>query len=412
MLFVLQKVICLLPFCIAAGNLLFVIRTAAPQYKPILYLVRVRYKRMPIEAESPEERGYGNIRFNLAESSVSDALLGNLQPDLRKLLLAYGDHRGLPELRGLLAAEAGIAPENVLITAGAASALFIAHTALLEKGDRVVVMHPNYATNIETPQAIGCKVTLHKLRLEKNFQPDLDLLAKQVVKGTKLISITTPNNPGGSVLSEKTILAIARIAEKKKCMVLVDETYRELTLNDRPVPKPVAALHPCIIGVSSVSKAYGVPGIRIGWIQCRDSELMETFLAAKEQMYICNSVVDETIALRVLKQKKVLLKKIRAHVQANYEMVFTDWVNRHRYMPLQVALPEGGVVCFPRIIDPQVNIERFYDVLYNKYGTMVGPGHWFGMNDAYFRLGFGWPKKKELEQGLENIIKALKAARV
>ena len=116
----------------------------------------MKYVRMPIEIESPEERGYATIRYNLAESSVTDRALGAFGLDLDGTILAYGDHRGLPALRDEIAGDAGVGAGDVLATAGAAGALFIIATTLLGPDDHLVVVRPNYATNLETPRASGC----------------------------------------------------------------------------------------------------------------------------------------------------------------------------------------------------------------------------------------------------------------
>src|SRR5690349_19933640 len=111
----------------------------------------MKYRRMPIEIESPEQFGYDNIKCNLTESSVADMPLSKLDVNLNSLVLAYTDHLGKYELRKLLAEEAeNISPEHVIVTPSAAAALFIVSTSLLEKSDHLAVMHPNYATNIET----------------------------------------------------------------------------------------------------------------------------------------------------------------------------------------------------------------------------------------------------------------------
>ena len=115
----------------------------------------MKYVRMPIEIESPEEQGYDTIRFNLSESSIRDRNLSELGLDTNGLVLAYGAHKGAPGLRTLIARQSDVPEEAVLTTAGAAGALFIIATTLLEKGDHLVVVRPNYATNIETPRAIG-----------------------------------------------------------------------------------------------------------------------------------------------------------------------------------------------------------------------------------------------------------------
>src|SRR5215213_10316209 len=119
----------------------------------------MRYRRMPIEVESPEELGYDAIAHNLAESSFSDLRLADygIDGDVSDILLQYGDHRGLPQLRALIARD-GLDPGDVLVVAGAAPALFLVHTALLAPGDHALVTRPNYATNVETPRAIGADV--------------------------------------------------------------------------------------------------------------------------------------------------------------------------------------------------------------------------------------------------------------
>ena len=125
------------------------------------------YRRMPIEAESPEQFGYERIRFNLAESSVADTPLRDLEVSLDDLVLLYGDHLGRPGLRAAIAEGApGVTAADVLVTPGAAAALFIISTTLLQAGDHVIVARPNYATNLETPVAIGADISFLDLRYE------------------------------------------------------------------------------------------------------------------------------------------------------------------------------------------------------------------------------------------------------
>jgi aspartate/methionine/tyrosine aminotransferase len=151
----------------------------------------MKYRRMPIEIESPEQFGYDNIRCNLTESSVTDMCLDDLELDLRGLVLAYTDHLGKPELRDLLAAEGpDLRPSDVLVTQSAAAALFIVSTSLLDEKSRIVVMRPNYATNIETPRAIGCGVDFLDLRFEDGFRFDIERLKALIRPETKLISLT------------------------------------------------------------------------------------------------------------------------------------------------------------------------------------------------------------------------------
>src|SRR5580658_7954027 len=235
---------------------------------------------MPIEVESPEQLGYSTIRNNLSESSVSDRRISDLglDIDLDELLLCYGDHLGDPSLReAVVAGGDGLSADDVLVTPGAAAALFGISTALLSSGDHVVVVRTNYATNLETPRAIGAEVDFLDLRYSGGWALDLDELAARVRPGrTKLISVTCPHNPTGTVLAAADLRRLVSIAESSGAVLLVDETYRDLTHGER---LPMAAsLSARAISVASMSKAYGVPGLRIGWAVTTDPQLRELLL--------------------------------------------------------------------------------------------------------------------------------------
>ena len=229
----------------------------------------MHFPRMPIEAESPEQRGYDRVRFNLAESSVRDRSLGDLGVELSALTLCYGDHLGDPTLRALIAARTGggLTPDDVLITAGASAALFIVAISLLGPGDHVVVVRPNYATNIETPRILGCEVDCLDLDFDRRFELDLDALAGMIRPATRLISLTTPHNPTGVALDADSLLTGDQDGRRGRRHVLVDETYREMSF--APNPPPAATLSERAISVSSLSKSFGIPGIRVGWIASR-----------------------------------------------------------------------------------------------------------------------------------------------
>lgn len=362
---------------------------------------------MPIEIESPEQLGYDTIECNLAESSMHDAIFKDLKLNLNDLILCYGHHLGKPELREQIAAEYdSISKDDVLLAPGAAAALFIVATSLLNSKDHLIVVRPNYATNIETPRAIECEIDFVDLEFEKNFVIDVALIQSLIKPNTKYISITTPHNPTGITISEKTLRQLIQLAEINNCFLLVDETYRDLSLG---LKLPLAAsLSANVISVSSVSKAYGLPGIRIGWLITQNKTLQELFLAAKEQIFLCNSVVDEEIAYQFLQQKEHFLPAIQQKIKNNSDIV-KAWMTSHPY--LEWVEPQGGVVCFPRIKQGlKVDIELFYSLLYNKYKTLVGSGHWFEMDKRYMRIGYGWPTSADLSKGLNNISLALTAS--
>lgn len=366
----------------------------------------MRYRRLPIEIESPEQFGYDRIRFNLAESSVRDAVLGDLGNDvlvgLRDLVLQYGDHRGLPALRSRIAAGvAGAAADNVLLTPGAAAALFIVQTSLLSAGDHVVVMRPNYATNVETPRAIGADVTYVDLAFEDGWRVDPDRIRDAMTSRTALVSVTTPGNPTGALIEEADLRGLVAIVEAHPvAKLLVDETYRDLAF-DEPAPA-AAGLSPRAISVASLSKAYGLPGIRMGWLVTRDRDLGERLLAAKEQIIITNSVVDEALADAAVARAADWLPGIRAKARQARATV-EAW--RSASDVFEWVTPRGGVVGFVRFRPgsgdwDDARLDRFYAALLERHGTVVGPGHWFEQPRSSFRLGFGWPTPEELEGGL------------
>ena len=365
----------------------------------------MKYTRAPIEAESPEQFGYDRIRFNLAESSIRARSLKDLELNLDDTPLHYGDHLGYSGLREIIAQQGdGLSEENILVTAGASAALFIIATSLLESGDHIVVARPNYATNIETPRAIGCDISYLELTYENKFLSDLDELESMIRPETKYVSLTCPHNPSGTMLDRAGLEAIVAMVASKQCRLLIDETYREMTFGDM---LPVAAsLNPCVISVSSLSKTYGLPGIRVGWLICQDKELMHLFLCAKEQISICNSAIDEAIGFGALSQRDRWLSENSKRISQAFKVV-KDWMAIEEL--LEWIEPQGSCVCFPRIRNNvTLDLDAFYRSLNDKYGTFVGPGHWFEISRRHFRIGYAWPTIEELENGLSGISRALR----
>jgi aspartate/methionine/tyrosine aminotransferase len=379
----------------------------------------MEYKRMPIEVESPEQMGYDRISFNLSESSYTDAVLGDIgdfAADLKKLVLCYGSHAGHEGLRNLVIKESRIRgntpilqQDDVLLTIGAAGALFIIATSLLERGDELVVVRPNYATNIETPRAIGANIRFIDLHFEEGFRLNMQALKDVITTKTKYISVTHPHNPTGICLSDTEMKALVSLAEENNCWLLVDETYRDMVFGEK---LPLAADYSeKVISVSSLSKSYGLPGIRLGWIICRNKELMETFLAAKEQIHICGSVLDEEVAFRYLQHKDRYFEKIRSDIDEKFNMIKAWMSTQGGQQGFEWVEPRGGCVCFPRIKQPEkVDLDKFYHLLLHEYGTYAGPGHWFEMPRHYMRVGFGWPSKTALAEGLTALSRSLEEA--
>ena len=197
------------------------------------------------------------------------------------------------------------------------------------------------------------------------------------------------------MLDLASLHALVELAERSGAVLLVDETYRDLTHD--ATAAVAATLSPRVISVSSMSKAYGLPGLRVGWAVCRDPEIAETLLAAKEQMFICGATLDEAIAARVLIDRdRILGADPRRRARPAGDRARMDARPAARSSG---SSPAGGVVGLVRFA-PEVAVEtdRFYELLLASYGTYVGPGHWFEVSDRHFRLGFGWPTGPELRR--------------
>jgi aspartate/methionine/tyrosine aminotransferase len=193
------------------------------------------------------------------------------------------------------------------------------------------------------------------------------------------------------------------VEEHPSARVLLDETYRELAY-DEPLPQ-IASLSDRAIGVGSMSKVFGMPGLRIGWITCRDPELQETLLAAKEQILLAGATIDEELAARVLEARPRLLPVIRQKIERHLAIV-REWMAGQDVF--EWVEPRAGVVGFVRFRDGvEVDVDAFYDSLLRDHGTYVGPGHWFDQDRRSFRLGFAWPETDELERGLAAVLAAV-----
>ncbi len=366
----------------------------------------MKFERMIMEVESPEQIGYDLVRVNFAESSMRDRTLTELGIPYDRIsnqLLCYGDHRGSEHLRTMIAADGNglLTPEDVLVTVGAAGALFLTATALLEPGDRLVVARPNYASNIETPRAIGADIVYLELSFEDGYRVDPDKLATLITPETKLVSLTSPHNPTGAVIPQADLLRIIELVERAGCWLLYDETYRELADDIQP---PASTLSDRVISVSSLSKTYGVPGIRLGWVTCRNETLMTMLLAAQEQAALAHSVLDIAVAEYVLEHRVALLAEVREHIHGQRSII-KQWIEAEP--GIEWVEPEGGVVCFPRFTNPSIDARTIYAQLQSD-GIFLGPGWWFEQADRHMRIGFGYPTESELRTGLTSISDAIR----
>jgi aspartate/methionine/tyrosine aminotransferase len=355
------------------------------------------FKRMEIERWF--DRYQYETEFDIGESGVKYLKLNELDIDLGEIPLRYGHHYGDPQLREqILQDYPGFGIDNLLVTNGAGEAIFTVIASLVSPDEQVIVEFPNFPSLYEVPLSLDRDVKFAQLRFENRFQLDTDELIHQIEPRTKLIVLTHPNNPTGSNISLDDLEKLVEVVESKNIYLLMDETYREMTFG-QSLP-PAALLSDRVISITSMSKTFSIPGVRIGWIAA-NRELNEFFVATREQVTICNSIISERIAHLVLQRKDEILEKNRAITTKNLE-ILRQWIEPRN--DLEWIPPEGGVVAFPRIVGG-ISSQEVCQHLIETYKTFVVPGYVFGMPE-YLRIGFG-SDTDELIEGLSRLDKTL-----
>ncbi|MHA1290164.1 MAG: aminotransferase class I/II-fold pyridoxal phosphate-dependent enzyme, partial [Candidatus Thorarchaeota archaeon] len=307
---------------------------------------------------------------------------------------------GHPKLRAEIAKQySGMTKDNVAVTTGASEGNFAVLGHLIGSKEHVIVEHPTYPSLYEIPRSLERDHSLFLIKWDDEFRPDLDALRKLVKPNTRLITLTHPNNPTGSIITKSELKEAVEIAEEADAYLMVDETYRDMMFD---TPPPLAAtLSPSAISLTSMSKTWGVPGIRIGWVVA-DTPIVEAIRAVREQVTICNSSLGEAIAKRILEKKDSILKGFRKIMLENFNIV-KEWMDGQSW--LEWIEPKSGVVCAPRLKSGK-STDELCQLLVTKYRTFTVPGSRMEL-DGHFRLGFGG-EQEELIKGLDQLTLALK----
>ncbi|HHY32121.1 MAG TPA: aminotransferase class I/II-fold pyridoxal phosphate-dependent enzyme [Firmicutes bacterium] len=360
------------------------------------------------------ERWFGRYeftaRYNIAESCVKaftlaeltevcgvDALHGDVPVDL-----GYTDSRGLPELREEIARMyPGRGPENVLVTTGAIEANFLVFAALLGPGDTVISEFPAYQQLYEVPRSQGADVRLWRLTEEKGFRPDISELEDLVGRGAKMIVINHPHNPTGAPIDAGSMAAVCEIAELCGAVLLSDEVYRGLSLSDGVASPSAQRFSDDAVSVGSMSKAYGLSGLRIGWI-VGPEEVIEKCWALRDYTSICPAGPSQLLALAALRNSEKVLARSRSIARRNFA-VLDEWARANadlvRYVP-----PREGVVAFVKYAADVPSIDIATELV-TQDGVLVVPGSCFE-TEGYLRIGFGGDTNT-LEAGLDLLARRL-----
>ena len=348
-------------------------------------------KLEPFALERLQSVWENRVAWNLSESGVHPLRLEELavsEADRTALFaqeLGYTQTNGTPELRAAIASlYPGARAEHVQVTNGGSEANYLAVWHLVEPGDEVVMMAPNYMQMRGIARGLGAVV--HPWPLvedESRWRPDLAALDALVSPRTKLILICNPNNPTGARLTASELDAVCRIAARAGAWLLSDEIYRGAELDGIETPT-IWGRSDRVIVTSGLSKAYGLPGLRIGWI-VGPPALVEELWGVHDYTSIAPGALSDRLARVALSRRREILARARGIIASNYPLV-RKWTEKHGKKLTHVP-PEAGAIVFVRY-QHAINSTALVERLRNEKSVLLVPGDHFDM-DGYVRIGFG-----------------------
>ncbi|GAB3403114.1 PLP-dependent aminotransferase family protein [Flindersiella endophytica] len=336
-----------------------------------------------------------------AETMSVSELLAMGTPDDRdafeRLGLGYIPTEGTLELRDAIATTYNdeIDLDDVLCFAGAEEALFWTLRLLLSPGDHAIVGVPNYQSSESLPLATGADVSA--LPLWKGGDGDLrwtlnlDRLRSLLRPNTKVVAVNFPNNPTGFVPDRETFTELVRLCDQRGIRLVSDEVFRGVELDPSRTLPQAAELSERAVSINVVSKAYGLPGLRVGWVACRDHELLDRLLQAKFYTSICNAGPSEFLATIALRNADRIRERTRTLIAANchlFDEFFAEHADRFDWQR-----PDGGCVAFPRYLGSD-GVEHFCTELVERQGVLLLPGSMYESElteipPGRFRIGVG-----------------------
>jgi aspartate/methionine/tyrosine aminotransferase len=349
------------------------------------------------------------VECNLAESGVDPLRVEELldgEDDLRELgrkQLLYNQGNGTPELRDAIAAlYPGATRDNVLVTHGTCEANYLSVWNLVEPGDDVVMMLPNYMQIRGLGRGFGGRVLPFHLREENGWAPDLEELIRAVSSRTRLIAVCNPNNPTGDVLSEAAMIEIVAAARRAGCWLLADEVYQGAERTGHITPSFWGRYEKVIVN-NGLSKAYGLPGLRIGWTVA-PKDLIFQLWSYKDYTTIASSVLSDLLARRALEPKRRarILKRTRSILVKNYP-VLDEWISTHG-AGFSTVPPAAGAIAYVHYRHA-INSSELMKRCIREQSLLIVPGDHFGM-DGFIRLNYGVPAD-QLRAGLERLDRVL-----
>ena len=350
------------------------------------------------------------VDYNLSESGLHPLPLKSIltedeQQELLETELIYGYTTGTPMLREKIAdLYTGADFDNVLATSGSAEANFVAVMTLLEPGDELIYMVPNYLQIRGIARSFGITVKELPLREELGWQWDMKELESMISSKTKMIGVCHPNNPTGSIVSKENMGKIIDIASGNDCWILSDEVYRGAELNGIESPSFYGNYEKTIVN-AGLSKAYRLPGLRIGWT-VGPKDYIKKAWSFHDYTSISIAYHSDWVASRILdaKRRQQILDGTKQHLNQNMNTL-VEWIDTCDGK-LSLSPPQAGAIAFVRIKMDILSQDLTYHIRDN-FSVLLTAGKWFGL-EGFLRFGYGPPNEYLLE-ALDRIGQAIEA---
>jgi aspartate/methionine/tyrosine aminotransferase len=344
---------------------------------------------------------HAGARYNLANSGILACDLSDLPITMDDVAINGPNHEGYAPLKEAIASKYGVAADQVVTAQGTSMANFLAMATVVERGDEVLLEQPAYDPLLSALRYLGAEVKRFERRFEDGYRIDLEAVKRQITPRTRLIVVTTPHNPSGVAVDPETVRKLGELASEAGAYVLVDEVYRDILYEDA---RPVAAtLGPQFMTTSSLTKSYGMNGLRCGWILC-DPELAWRMRRMNDLFGAVGSMPSDTLSVAAFRNLDRLASRTRSIMEPNTALVH-EFLREHEDL-LECVVPSRSMTVFPRLKKSD-DSEPLHDLL-RQSDTSIVPGKFFEA-PRHFRLGFA-VKTEDVSAGLLNLSKALRSA--
>lgn len=338
-----------------------------------------------------------HARYNLATSGVAHWKLRDLPIRIEDLEISGSSFYGFPPLQQALARHCGVPEERIVAATGTSMANYLALAATLKPGDEALIEHPTYELIVAAARQIGAVIQRFPRTHESGFALDPSEVERAITPRTRLVVVTNLHNPSSALTDENTIRKIGDIARAAGARVLVDEVYLDAAFES--APRSAALMGDHFIVTSSLTKVYGLSGLRCGWILA-EPDLARTMWRLNDLFGVIPAHMAELGSIIALGELPRIAKNVRARLDANRAALHRFFDSRH---DLETARAPFGTVAFPKLVNGDV--DELCANLRNKYETTVVPGKYFEMPE-HFRIGIGGDLEP-LEEGLRRLSSAL-----